>query len=88
MRSFRLHQEFVRKVRDGMERITVSYSCVQVVQRSEDGTLTQWYDQGMRGTLEEARADAKKLKEEFPGADYTVIERTINEVGVGGNEKE
>jgi len=81
MRTFKLHAEFARKVREKMENnITVTYAAVQVVQRSEDGTLTQWYDQGMRGTLKEAREDAVRLHKEFPGCEYTVIERTIKEV--------
>jgi len=81
MRTFKLHAEFARKVREKMENnITVTYAAVQVVKRSENGTLVQWYDQGMRGSLKEAQEDVKRLRKEFEGCEYTVIERTIKEI--------
>jgi len=64
-----------------MVNINVCFMAVQVVSRHEDGSLHQWYDGEQRGTLQEAKDDAKDFAKAFPGTRYQVIERKITEVG-------
>lgn len=61
-------------------RKTIVYMAVQVVKRSEDGKLIEWYDGDMRCSVMEATNDAKNNAIAFPGTPYVVVERVITEV--------
>lgn len=61
---------------------TVNYMAVQIVKRDATGTLVEWYEGELRGSMAVATDDALSNAAMFPGTPYVVIERTIKEVSV------
>lgn len=59
----------------------VCFMAVQVVSRYPNGQLKEWYDGDERGSLQEAKEEARLLANDFPGTEYQVIERRITSIG-------
>ena len=61
---------------------TVHFEAVQVVRLLDDGRLAEWWPGDKVATLKEARANAVRLRKEFPLAKYEVIRVTVDQMPV------